>query len=62
MTLLTTINIVLGAVGGGSEHFWGEKFPPKWPVCNTAQRSVVLLQGLDPNKPVHNKPICQKSW
>ena len=22
---------------GGSDHFLGENFPPKWPVCNTAR-------------------------
>jgi len=34
MELLTAINIVLSAYGG-IDHFWGEKFPPKWLVCNT---------------------------
>jgi len=28
VTLLTTINIVRGAFGGGSDHFWGEGKSP----------------------------------
>ena len=47
MTSLTTINIVLGALGGGvTTFFLGGGVPPKWPVCSTtSQGSLQCSSG-----------------
>jgi len=46
MTLLTTINIVLGAFGGEVTNLGGVP-PRKWPVCNTVDSCSNGLSSAD---------------